>query len=210
MPSAILEDSLGWITSEGGNATLEATTERHREESHTVEVLECAKAGSREAFNELVGLYQERIFNYVNKMAGNAQDAEDITQETFIKVYKNLRRHKSDHPFSPWLFTIAKRTALNYFRKRKPTSEFVDYYQADTQDPSVQLAKKERSQSFWRITERLKPIQREILWLRYGEDFSIEEIARIVRKNQIYVRVALHRARNQLAGYLNAFNETMA
>jgi RNA polymerase sigma factor (sigma-70 family) len=99
---------------------------------------------------------------------------------------------------------------LNYFRKRKPTTEFVEYSEVENEDPSVKLSLKERSESFWKLTEKLKPVQREVLWLRYGEGFSIEETAKVIEKTQLYVRVTLHRSRNELAKYLQNFTETTA
>jgi RNA polymerase sigma factor (sigma-70 family) len=68
----------------------------------------------------------------------------------------------------------------------------------DDRDPSKLLSSKESTQNFWDLTEQLKPNQREMLWLRYGEGFSIGEIAEIMNTNPVFVRVNLHRARNYL------------
>lgn len=178
---------------------------RRREDESLCHLVEEAKAGCRESFDALMSSHHERVFNYILRLCGNRQDAEDLTQETFIKVFRNLHRHRRNASFAPWLFTIAKRTALNHFRTQRSTLEFGDYHEFDHDDPSRQLERKEHSENFWRLTRRLKPIQQEALWLRYGEGFSIEETARILKRNKITVRVILHRARGQLAQAAHRF-----
>src|SRR2546421_6986771 len=100
-------------------------------------VQEC-KAGSREAFSALVEHYQKRLFNFLCHLTGNAHDAEDLTQETFLKVYHNIHRFNSTHAFGTWLFTIAKRTAYNHFRKNKRSQPAPpeEQEQVDPEDPS--------------------------------------------------------------------------
>src|SRR5258708_26465130 len=71
-------------------------------------LVEQCQAGSRDAFALLVEHYQKRLFNYLCRLTGNSHDAEDLTQETFLKVYRSLHRFNSGQGFSTWLFTIAK------------------------------------------------------------------------------------------------------
>lgn len=201
--AATVEDSLSWASSKTiAPEEVRPAVSPDSEDSQVAETVERAKSGSREAFEELVAHFEARIFNYLNKLTGNRHDAEDLAQETFIKVYKNLHRHRRHASFSPWLYTIAKRTALNHFRSRRVTSELEDYHEADPLDPSVRMQQKETRQGIWDLTRRLKPAQQEALWLRYGEGFSIQETARIMKRNQVYVRVLLHRTRNELARHL--------
>ena len=169
-------------------------------------LVEQCKAGCRESFAALVALYEKRIFNFLWQLVGNSHDAEDLTQETFLKVYQNIHRFKSSHAFSTWLFTIAKRTAFNHFRAAKRYQELSGEEEADLDDPSVLLEQKDENASLWKLAKALRPDQYEALWLRYGEGFSIEETARILHTNQIRVRVLLHRARKNLAKSLRARN----
>jgi RNA polymerase sigma-70 factor (ECF subfamily) len=132
-------------------------------------------------------------------MTGNQHDAEDLTQVTFLKAFQNIHRYQSSHAFQAWLFTIAKRTALNHFRDRRPAEELGPDLPADTESPSVTTEKEDARGRLWKLAYSLKPDQYEALWLRYGEGFSISQVARVMKTNSIRVRVLLHRARAALA-----------
>jgi len=179
-------------------ASSEASLVESRELRPEALVDQC-KAGSRDAFSLLVERYQNRLFNYLCRLTGNAHDAEDLTQETFLKVYRSLHRFNSGQGFTTWLFTIAKRTAYNHFRSTKKSQDPPAEEAVDSDDPSTLLAQKDEKLSLWKIAGALKPDQYEALWLRYGEGFSVAETATILRTNQIRVRVLLHRARKALA-----------
>ncbi len=167
-------------------------------------LVERCQAGCPEAFGILVQRYEERIFNFLFQMTRNRHDAEDLTQDTFLKAYKAIQRFNTSQGFSTWLFTIAKRTAYNHFRDNKPSQELPSDEQADCKDPLTLLQEKDEQTSIWKLAEALNPDQYEALWLRYGEGFSMSEIATILRTNQIRVRVLLHRARKILAKSLRA------
>jgi RNA polymerase sigma-70 factor (ECF subfamily) len=170
-----------------------------QEELSPERLVEQCKAGSRAAFASLVEHYEKRVFNFLCQMAGNTHDAEDLTQETFLKVYQNIHRFNCAQAFSTWLFTIAKRTAFNHFRGARRFEELSGEEEADLNDPSVLLQQKDEKTSLWRLARVLKPDQYEALWLRYAEGFSIAETAKILNTNQIRVRVLLHRGRKALA-----------
>ena len=158
------------------------------------------QAGCQSSFALLVRRFEGRILNYLLQFTRNRHDAEDLTQETFLKVYRNIHGYDSIYAFSPWLFTIAKRTALNHLRSaaRAPLDPLEDAG-VDDEDPAVLLERKDQELSIWKVARRLKPNQYEALWLRYGEGFSIEETARVMNTNRINVKVLLHRARSGLA-----------
>jgi len=173
-------------------------------EPNVERLVEQVKAGSREAFESLLGHYEKRVFNFLWQRVRNTHDAEDLTQETFLKVYQSIHRFNSNQGFATWLFTIAKRTAFNHFRSAKQFEELSPDDEIDRDDPSVLLQQKDERTSLWNLAESLQPEQREALWLRYAEGFSIAEIAAILRTNQIRIRVLLHRARKNLATRLRA------
>jgi RNA polymerase sigma-70 factor (ECF subfamily) len=164
------------------------------------------KAGCRDSFEALVEQFEKRIFNFLFQFTGNSHDAEDITQETFLKAYRNIHRYDSAYAFATWLFTIAKRTAISHFRSVKPSEELSNETDADVVDPAAALEAKDEKDSLWKLAKRLKPNQYEALWLRYGEGFSVAETARIMNINQIHVKVLLHRARGHLAKRLRPTN----
>lgn len=161
-----------------------------------------ARRGDREAFGELVTQFEGRIFHYLRQFTAGAHDAEDLTQDTFVKAWRGIARFESTGSFSSWLYTIAKRTALNHLRSRKHESGAEAPEEIDATTPAQVCEAGEEQDSVWTLARKLKPAQYEALWLRYGEDFSIEETARVMRTNQIRVRVLLHRGRAQLARLL--------
>jgi RNA polymerase sigma-70 factor (ECF subfamily) len=163
---------------------------------------EC-QAGSRDAFAALVAQFQERVYNFLLKMTGHTHDAEDLTQETFLKAWQGIGRFDPRFSFSTWLFTIAKRTAFNHLRSRRPVMDPSEAPEpTDHSDPSAVLSQAEERRELWRLARTLKPKQYQVLWLRYGEGFSVAEIAKIMGVHSIYAKVLLHRGRSQLAKML--------
>jgi len=160
------------------------------------------RRGCPDSFAQLVSLYQDRIFSYLWRLTGNPHDAEDITQDTFLKAYRALDRFDGSGSFTSWLFIIAKRTGLNHLRstRRETVSETAEEIEHAT--PAILLEQRDEQQSIWNLARKLKPGQYEALWLRYGEGFSIAETARIMNTNQIRVRVLIHRARSHLVKLL--------
>ena len=160
---------------------------------------EC-QAGSRDAFAVLVAQFQERVYNFLLKMTGQPHDAEDLTQETFLKAWQGIGRFDPQFSFSTWLFTIAKRTAFNHFRARRLAVDPAEVPEViDSSDPSSVLSHDEETRELWRLARTLKPRQYQSLWLRYGEGFSVEEIAKILGVHRIHAKVLLHRGRGRLA-----------
>jgi RNA polymerase sigma-70 factor (ECF subfamily) len=161
------------------------------------------QAASREAFAPLVAQHHEAIYNFLLGMTRSPHDAEDLTQETFLKAWKAFARFDQRSSFSSWLFTIARRTAYNHFRSRRPVLDPADAPEpTDHSDPSSILSRREAGSDLWRLARTLKPNHYEALWLRYGEGFSMAETARIMGVHLLYARVLIHRARRQLARLL--------
>jgi RNA polymerase sigma-70 factor (ECF subfamily) len=167
-------------------------------EPSTEELAAGSRNGCRASFEALVERFEKRIFHYLLQMTRNQHDAEDLTQVTFMKAYQNIHAYQSNHAFNAWLFTIAKRTALNHFRDSRPVEELNPDLEAKTEDPSLAFERKDARSAVWQLARALKPDQYEALWLRYGEGFSITETAQIMKTNSLRVRVLLHRARGAL------------
>lgn len=161
------------------------------------ELADQAQAGSLLSFEKIVEQCKERLFTYLCQLVGNAQDAEDIAQETFIKAYRHLHSFDGRSRFTTWLYAIAKNTAFSHLRKRKlnqPIEELAEVLPAPPERIDA-----EEINSVWTIARTLKPQLFEVLWLFYGEGFSLKEIADITGGNAVTVRVNLHRARAALA-----------
>lgn len=191
-PSVDIPDSLASVESTSAEASL-------------VTWLQEAQAGSLESFGRVVAHFETRVLHYLQRFTNNAHDAEDLTQETFVKAFRNLSAFDARRPFSAWIFTIARRTAISHFRgARFRTFEPPEAAreQTDPTDPAQTLASKDEQRSLWELANRLKPQQREALWLHYAEDLSILECARVMGLTQIHVKILLYRGRQALARLL--------
>ena len=149
--------------------------------------------GDPRAFEALICLYLTPIYNLVYRYAGDAASAEDITQEVFVKVWKNLKRFDRGKSFKTWAFAIAKNTAFDFLKKKKaiPFSSFdtdagenviIDTLADPAFLPPELFARKELAQILERALLTLAPKYREVLLLRYFEHFTFQEIADILKE----------------------------
>ena len=161
-------------------------------------IADCLR-GEMSAFDEIVHLHTPRIFNYVLHMTRHRQDAEDITQQTFIKAYTHLASFDPTRSFIAWLLTIARRTALNHFRSAKNFEPVADDTAAHDPTPDRQLEKRDQLDTLWAQARRvLSEREFEILWLRYAEDMPLEDTARIAGITQTHTKIIAFRARQRL------------
>jgi RNA polymerase sigma-70 factor (ECF subfamily) len=161
------------------------------------------QAGSMASFEELVSRYERRIYAFVTQSCRNGMDAAEITQETFVKAFQAIEQFDSKRSFAAWLFTIARRKCVDHFRTLRPFSEDNIPEPSNVDDPAEILASQDERQHLWELARRVLPdAQFQVLWLRYVEDMSISEIARVLRRPQAYIKVLLFRARKTLAGKL--------
>lgn len=160
-----------------------------------------AAEGSIEAFEELAIQFEPRIYGFLARRLGNAHDAQDLTQETFVRAWRNIARFDPTRNFATWLFVIARRAAANHFRSRRIHDELSEDFIAQTPETGAADA-----EGLWRAAKKLKPSHYEVLWLRYAENFSVAETAKVMGLTAIHVKVILHRARKELARRLNREN----
>ncbi len=163
---------------------------------------QCCQAGSLEAFEQLVRRFENPIFNFLRRFTRHQQDAEDLTQETFVKAYRSLHRYRPSLAFAPWLFIIARRTAASHFRSAVRFEELPADSEVAQGNPASAMEERDEQNSLWKLVRTLKPKQAEAIWLRYAEGFSVAETARIMSTNQVHVKVLLHRARSALSKML--------
>jgi RNA polymerase sigma-70 factor (ECF subfamily) len=162
-----------------------------------------AQAGSRRCFEELTERYSAKLFHFLKQKIASDQDIEDILQETFFKLYRNILRYDPKWNFSTWIYTAANRLAISHYRSKhnKITLPL-------TQDP-VSAIPNDSPQNFphkniWEKARGLKSVYYEALWLRYVEDMSSKEMARVMKRSDVAVRLLLHRARLNLAKKLES------
>lgn len=162
-----------------------------------------AQSGCLESFSRLVELFSGRLFSYLLQMTRQREDAEDLTQVTFIKAYRKLDTCVQPEGFGAWLFTIARRTAWNHFRDTRPTEELDPNAHWTVANPADTTADQDDGRSIWEVARQLKAPLFEALWLYYAEGLSVAETAGVMRRNPITVRVLLHRGRNALGRKLS-------
>lgn len=155
-------------------------------------------AGDPEAFARLVREHQDRLCNFLRRYTRNTQDAEDLAQDTFVKAYKNLHRYEHRTSFAAWLYTIARRTLYNHHRDTRRTEELDFDVACDATTPSASVEHAEQNDSVWQYVRQLKSPYQEVVVLKYLEEMSIEEIAKVLNRSQTGVKILLFRARNQL------------
>jgi len=142
------------------------------------------------ALNALVDRHVDAIYNFTYSLVGNASDADDVTQETFVKIWKNLKKFNPEKSFKTWAFSIARNTAIDYLRKRRSIafsaldSPDKDLYFADTIHDEEPLAEeifeaKETKARIEKLMTDLPPHYRSVISLRYTEDMTFEEIAAV-------------------------------
>lgn len=157
-----------------------------------------SQQGCRQAFAELVERYGIRLFKFLRYKTNNLQDAEDLVQESFVRAYENIQRYRCSWKFSTWLFTIATRLAYSHFRRSR-SFQTVGEIESSGPEPGQMVVEKETQQSLWALARGLSMNQYQALWLKYGQDMSIKEIARVLKKSQVNVKVLLYRARINMA-----------
>ena len=163
-----------------------------------------ARDGSINAFEELVGAFEARIYGFLHRLLGNAHDAQDITQETFVRAWRAIGRFDPERDFATWIFVIARRAAANHFRARRPHDELSDDLPSPVTAPGAAAEAGDDAVALWGAARKLKPTQYEALWLRYAEGFSVAETARVIGLTVIHTKVILHRARKELARHLKS------
>jgi len=174
-------------------------------QTNEVELLSQAQQGNDEAFSLVVEAYQVPVYNLCYRMLGNARDAEDAAQETFIRAYKALKRYDPERKFSTWLLTIASNYCIDQHRRRRLTTFSMDATPhleiPDTSQVGLEhaLTRDEEQEQVHELLDSLGPKDRVAVVMRYWYDYSYEEIAESLSLSVSAVKSRLHRARRDLA-----------
>jgi RNA polymerase sigma-70 factor (ECF subfamily) len=173
-----------------------------------------AQKGDKDAFRVLVEAYQDRVFSMVLSMVRHREQAEDLTQEIFVKVYFALPTFKGDSAFYTWLFRISSNYCVDYLRKHRPVEISLDQTVDEGEDISrlekLRLEKLpapaaehpetplESEGDVVRLLDQLSPDQRLILTLREAQGHSYEELATMLKCSVNTIKSRLNRAREAL------------
>ena len=156
--------------------------------------------GSKICFTELVNRFGPRLFGYFRQKVNNREDCEDLVQETFVKAYRYIHRYDPSRSFDPWLFTIGTRLVVDHFRTReRGRTAPISPEPVASGDPYEFAARRDEIDSLWVLAGSLPRKQHDALWLRYVEEMSVPEIARVLKITRVHVKVLLFRARSRLA-----------
>lgn len=164
--------------------------------------------GQQDAFAILVERYKDAVQNLAYRMLGNATEAEDVTQETFVRAFTQLATFKIDHKFSTWLLSIASHLAIDQLRRRRflalPLEDvpFLEWIVDAGISPEQSALQGEQHDEIQKYLQRLPSKYRAVIVLRYWYDFSYEEISTVLSLTPALVKARLHRARELLARYM--------
>jgi RNA polymerase sigma-70 factor (ECF subfamily) len=178
------------------------------------EVVRHAVIGREAAYRELIRRYQRPVFSLVFRMVRDRELAEDLAQETFVKVLNAIDSYRPEYKFSSWIFKIANNAAIDHLRRRSldtlsldgsPHAETAEAIEATTlqisdgaESPLDEVANRELGSRIERAINRLRPEYRNCILLRHVDGRPYEEIAEILDLPLGTVKTYIHRARNEL------------
>lgn len=171
--------------------------------------------GDQNAYSDIVNLYQHKLYQICYRMLGNMQEAEDITQEAFIRAYINLHSFDQKRKFTTWLYRIGTNLCIDRLRKKKPDyyldaevagTEGLDMYSQIAIEealPEEQLEQMELQERIQYEISRLPEKYRSVIVLKYIEELSLQEISEILDMPLGTVKTRIHRGREALRKQLN-------
>jgi len=172
-------------------------------------------AGDQAAFAQLVDRYHPEVYNLAVRSLRQSEDAEDVTQEAFLRAFRALHTFDTARPFGAWMYSITARLCIDFHRRRKvrpvsltrPEEGTADEEREwDLPDPSVgpeeMFARGELAERLSALIDQLPPDYRIAILLRHAHDFSYEEIAKTLDTPLGTIKARIHRARGQLRGWL--------
>jgi len=181
--------------------------------------VEQARAGDREAFSKLIEAYQNPVYNLTHRMLGNADEAEEAAQETFLRVYTRLHRYDPAYKFSTWVLSIASHYCIDRLRKRRITwlsldeplpAQFAPQLSSTGPGPEASVIEGDTQTRVYALLDTLQPDYRAAVVLRYWYDMSYEEIAETMETTVSAVKSRLFRARKMLAAAAQSVGMGMA
>ncbi len=165
--------------------------------------------GNTAAFATIIDRYKDSVFSLAARMADSNEDAEEIVQDVFLKVYENLSSFQGQAKFSTWLYRIAYNTTISKLRsvKKFQNEMSVDEYSfsesLEVEQSLEYVSHKEQKYFIQKALEELKPEERAVVELFYLEELKVEEIVEITGESKSAIKVKLHRLRKKLHDILS-------
>ncbi len=185
-------------------------------ENPDAETLRQCLAGDETAYRRLIERYRRPVYSLALRMLRQSEDAEDLTQETFVRMFRALDRYDPARPFSSWLFTIASRLCIDHLRRRRVRPVSMFQWQApgeeerviEVEDPGKRpeelTVESEEERRVQQLIDELPPHYRIVVMLRHQQDLSYDEIAEALRLPLGTVKARIHRARALLKDRIEA------
>lgn len=160
-------------------------------------------AGKTEEYAYFLDTYGQPFFSLIVRMVNSEEDAEELTQDTFMKAFEHLSSFNGKSNFSTWIYRIAYNTALSFLRKKNVEQTVIDDNQwnriSDTQiDDALNNESEEQIEKLQQALTKLTAEERALVTLFYEEEHSIQELAQILNLNEGNIKVKLHRLRKKL------------
>jgi len=187
------------------NSSTYSATGSQASDTRLTELVEQASRGNRSAFDRLIDRFEGDIYRMIYYRVRVRMDAEDLTQDVFMRAFRNIVRLREPDRFRSWLFTIAVNRVNDYLRNKrvrsifKSSNESTDFYpEAGSAPEQPEALEQILKEDFWRqigqIAKKLSKMEREVFMLRFLDDLSIYDIARILKKSESTVKTHLYRA----------------
>lgn len=165
-----------------------------------------AQQGNQDAFAELVQRYEKQIFSLAYRLIGDYDEAADLAQEAFLRIYQMLDRYDPEKKFFSWMYRVAQNSCLNALARRPanviPVERAEEYFSdttaADTAEPEQDYLNREIRQNIDRAIAELPDNYRDIIYLRYIEDLSYQQIAQTLSLPLSTVETRLFRGKKLL------------
>src|SRR6266849_8400863 len=157
-----------------------------------------ATGGDVDAFEEVVRRLQRRVYGFAYQHLRDLDEAYDLTQEIFVKLFRNLGRYDAERPFEPWFWKLAANTTINYRRRRVP----IPTQTAEDEAQETAEAHNAHDPALVQALAQLDPTYRLPILLHYYADLSLEQVAQTLNLSVAAVKSRMHRARAQLRNAL--------
>ena len=170
-----------------------------------------ATQGDRQAFEYLFRRYSDSIRRLLILRTGNSDDADDLLQETFVKVYINIHRYSPDYTFGQWIYTIARNTFIDFTRRRQEDLPLDERYAVPVEStaptPEERVINIQQRMQLDGYMARMSADYRHLIELRFFEELSYEEISQKLSMSLGTVKTRIHRARERLCRLISEGDE---
>ena len=170
-------------------------------------LVELSLSGDDIAFEYLFNRYSEAIRRLLLQRSASVEDAEDLLQETFIKVYVNLQRYSADYTFGQWIYTIARNTHIDFERRRQEDLYIDEKFAvpaANAPSPEENLINLQQRSQIEQYINSLPEQYRKLFVMRFLEDYSYEEISEKLHLPMGTVKTQIHRARERMCSLIRS------